>query len=473
MSVLETSSQASLTPGKRTYDVVVIGSGIGGAAAALTAASEGLSVLVVDKGPVGGTCVNVGCVPTKYLLRVSGHVADSRSLAGLGILGEAPRVDIGRVMARKRELIGQVIAWYTDLVFPSYGIDLAIGRARLRDRRSVVVNGSVVEARKAIVVATGSEPVKPSIPGLDEALETGCAVFSDAALGFEEVPGRLVVIGGGPVGLELATVWHGFGSEVTVVEMMPRILPGMDPDVSKVLSDVLESRGISVRAGERVERIEPRGCRVVTGKGVYEADRVLVATGRRPRSRGMGLEEVGVRLGPKGGVVVDDRMRTSVEGVYAVGDVTGDPLLASKAKAQGIIAGLDIAGKGREFTRHPIPMVVFTDPEAASVGVSAGKGDPRYLVKRFPAAVNYRAIVHERMHGVAKVVADRETGRIVGFHMVGLYASEVVNSAAVAIAKGMRMDEALDVIFSHPVMSEVFLDAIHLALGHNVYLPRR
>ncbi len=446
---------------------------MGGAAAALRASQLGLKALIVEKGSLGGTCVNVGCVPTKYLLRVSEEGRDVNIMIARGLAKGSFSVDLRSLMARKRELIEQVIAWYSDYVFPSYGIDVVKGFARLVDRRVISIDGVKVNARN-VVIATGSVPVVPRIEGLNEAFEKGFAITSDQALGLEDVPEHLIVIGGGAVGLELSTVWSGFGSKVTVVEMMPRILPNMDPDVSRYLEGILEDRGMKIIKGTKVVKVDPEKLEVVLEDGRrIRGDKVLVATGRRPFTEGLGLEKVGVEIGPKGEVVVDEKARTSVPNIYAVGDVTGEPFVASIAKVQGLVAGENVAGLESKYDKSLIPIAIFTDPEAAGVGVSASKGDPGYIVKRFPAAVNYRAIASERAFGVAKVVARAEDRRVVGFHMVGLNASEVVNVAAVAIRKGLKIDEAETLIFSHPVMSETFIDAMNLARGINVYLPKR
>lgn len=461
--------------GGRVYDVVVIGSGMGGAAAALTAAARGLKVAVVEGGRLGGTCVNSGCVPTKYLLRLSGMARDFRQLAGRGVLEGGVKPSLTRAMEEKEALARQVIEWYRDLVFPSYGVDIIEGYARLVGARRVKVDGhGVLEARRGVVIATGSFDVIPGIPGLREAMERGCAITSNEALALKEVPERLLVVGGGPIGVELSTVWEGFGSRVTIVEMKERLLPRMDPDVGRAMENILRERGIEIYTGTTVARVDPDSCKARLSNGVeVESDYILVATGRRPRTQGLGLEEVGVKLGGSGEVVVDEYMETSVPGVYAVGDVTGEPMVAEKAKLQGIVAGENLAGARRRLRLDLIPQAVFSDPEAAGVGVSARKGDPRYIVKRFPVGVNYKSIVYERVAGVAKIVAEKGSRRIVGFHMVGLHAGEVVNAAAVAIVKGLTLDEAVETFFTHPVMSEVFLDAAHLAMGYNVYLPRR
>ncbi len=462
--------------GEKVYDAIVIGSGMGGAAAALTMASRGLSVAMVDGGKIGGTCVNVGCVPTKYLLRVSEFFSDLQKFKYQGIFEGEVKANLNGVMRRKNELIDQVIQWYVQLVFPSYGIDLIQSYARFMDSRTVKLdNGEVLKARKGIVIATGSKPALPKIPGLEEGLSNGCVLTSDEALSLTDPPGKLLVIGAGPIGLELATVWHGFGSSIVVVEMMDRILPGMDPDLSKTLERILvDEKGFKIYKGSIVEEIDASNCKAkVSNVGWIEADKILVATGRKPRSDTLGLEKIGVKTGEKDEIIVNEYQETNIPGVYAVGDVTGDPLVASKAKVQGIVAGLNIVGEKVKYNPLVVALTVFTDPEAGSVGVSASKGDPNYIVKRFPTAVNYRAIVNERMYGVAKIVAEKDTERVVGFHMVGLYASEAVNAAATAIAKGATLEDLLRMLYTHPVMSEVFLDAAHLAKGLNVYLPRR
>ncbi|MCE4615003.1 MAG: NAD(P)/FAD-dependent oxidoreductase [Desulfurococcales archaeon] len=457
----------------RKYDVLVIGAGMGGGAIALRAKQLGLKAAIVEKARLGGTCVTVGCVPTKYLLRVSEHARDTMNMMDSGIvMGENVSFDVKSVMKRKEELLEQVIWWYRDVVFPSYEIDVIRGEARITSPHTVKVNGETIEV-KYIGVATGSIPVAPPIQGLKEAFDKGCAVFSDQALSMTEAPDHIIVIGGGPIGLELATVWEGFGSKITVVELLERLLPMMDKDLSKAITDILLQRGYNIHTSTKVTRIDPETCEVYLSSGErIRGDKILVSTGRKPRSSGLGLEEIGVKIGEDGRIIVNERMQTSVPNIYAVGDVTGPPLLASKAKVQGIVAAENMAGITSTYNPKLVPFAVFTDPEVASVGVSAYKGDPEYVVKKFPAGVNYRSIVYERPFGLAKVVFNKE-GVLVGFHMIGLHASEVVNAATMAIQKGYEMDDVMETIFAHPVMSEVFLDAMHLANGVNVYLPKR
>ena len=457
----------------KNYDLISIGSGMGGAAAALRASELGLKVAIVEKGKLGGTCVNVGCVPTKYLLKVSEEVSDVRLMSSRGLIESEIKPNIKMIMGRKNELIDQVIVWYQDYVFPSYDIDVISGYAHIKDPHIVNIDGVDVNT-KNIVIATGSLPVLPHIKGLEEARKRGFFMTSDEALSLEEAPDHLIIIGGGAIGVELASVWYGFGSKITIVEMMPRILPNMDVDVSKTLKEIFESKGIKILTNNKVRKIDPEKKEVVLERGEsIKADKVLIATGRRPSTEGLGLEKVGVKLGPKGEVIVDNHSRTNISNIYAVGDVTGEPYVASLAKIQGIVAGENVAGIESTYNSSLVPMAIFSDPEVSGVGVSAMKGDPRYIIKRFPAAVNYRAIASERPFGIAKIVADAKTKELLGFHMVGLNASEVVNAAVVAIKKKMKIDEVKEYIFSHPVMSETFLDAMHLVNGVNVYLPKK
>lgn len=460
---------------EKEYDVIVVGTGMGGAAAAMTAAARGYSVAIIEGGKIGGTCVNSGCVPTKYLLRLSEMHRDLLKLTGKGVFKGSIEADLKRIMSEKDSITWQVITWYKDVVFPSYGIELVEGYAHLIDTRRVKVDGyGNLRARLGIVLATGSREVVPDIPGLAEEASRGCAITSNEALSLEETPGHLLVIGGGPIGVELSTVWEGFGSKVTIVEMKERLLPSMDPDVSKAMENILRENGIEIHTSTTVLKVDPGKCeaKLSNGKSV-EADRILIAVGRKPNTQGLGVERIGIELGERGEIIVDDRMQTSQPRIYAVGDVTGEPMIAGKAKLQGIVAGENVTGGNRRLKLDLVPQTVFSDPEAAGVGVSAQKGDPGYIVKRFPVGVNYRSIVNERLRGIAKIVADKNTARIVGFHMVGLYASEVVNTAVLAIRSGLPLEEAAEILFTHPVMSEVFLDAAHLAMGYNVYLPRR
>jgi len=461
-----------------SWDLVVIGGGTGGAAAAVRAAQLGLRVLLVDKGPLGGTCVNVGCVPTKFLLRFSDVYHSFKEAVGYGLVhasGLSP--DLNALMAMKDGLIQMVISYYTDRIFPSYGVSVVLGEAMLLSNRRVAVKGrdddrAVVEADN-IVVATGSRPKLVKMEGLEEALSRGFAITSDEALSLREVPGSLVIIGGGAIGVEMASLWHKLGSKVSIVEALDRLLPMLDRDLGRGLERILAEKGVEIHTRTTVTRIDPDKGRVkLSGGEEIEADKVLIAVGRVPNVYGLGLENAGVEFSEKG-LQVDDHCKTNIGNIYAVGDVTGRHFLASTAIAEGIVAAENAAGLDSKVDLSLVPIAVFSSPEVGSVGVSTYKGDPGYIVVKFPNAVNYRALASGEAYGFSKVVVEKETRRLVGFHMVGMYASEIVNAAVIAIRKGLTLDDSRDLVFSHPAMSEVFLNALWLSNGVNVYLEKR
>jgi dihydrolipoamide dehydrogenase len=458
----------------RSYDVVVIGGGSGGAAAALRASQLGLKVLVIDRPPVGGTCVNVGCVPMKFLLRLAEFMKSHRELSSLGLVKSGGAIpDMGAFRSYRKSLAEMVVSYYLDQVFPSHGIDVVIGTGSLRGPTEVKVGKALVRAR-SIIIATGSRPLVPgSIRGLREAMDRGFAMTSDEAFDLAEVPESLVIVGGGAIGVEMAAAWHWLGSRVSIVEMMDRLLPGLDPELGQALQKVYAERGIDLYLSTSVTSLEPGSRRVRLSDGrELEASKVLVAVGRAPNIEELGLENAGVRY-TRRGIEVDERCRTSVPNIYAVGDVTGLHYLASAAIAEGVVAAENVAGLDSKIDRSIVPMAVFSDPEVASVGVSAMRGDPRYRVVKFPNSVNYRAIALGEAVGFAKAVSEASTGRLVGFHMIGPLASEVVNAAAIAIRKGLTLEEAKGLVFAHPVVSESLLNALLLSSGVNLYLPRR
>ncbi|MET1102346.1 MAG: dihydrolipoyl dehydrogenase [Pyrodictiaceae archaeon] len=456
------------------WDVVIIGSGTAGAAAAIRAAQLGLRPLIIERGPIGGVSVNAGCIPARMMLRIA-EIYEEAGMAGLfGILDfKGLRVNMRRVLERKKMIIEQIVKWFIDTVFPSYDIKVLIGRAKLISPHTVKVGQARIDASN-IVIATGSRPRIPEdVKGIKEALKSGFAITSDEALSLDEIPDTIVIMGGGAIGVEFASLWSKLGSKVYIVEISSRLLPYLDSELGERLERIFKERGIRIFTSTRIVEIDAKNktVKLETGETI-EASRVLIAIGRRPNVEDLGLDEVGV-IYDSNGIKVDNRLRTNVPNIYAVGDVNGLYQLASVAKMEGIVAAENIAGLDARMDYSLVPLGIFSEPEVASVGISARQGDPRFMVSKFPLWVNYHAIAYWKPQGLAKIVVDRSTRELKGFHMIGLHATEVVNIAAIAIKLRLKVDDAIKMIFTYPTASEAFLNAFHVASGLDIYLPRR
>jgi len=457
---------------KNIWDVIVIGAGTAGGDCAIRTAQLGLKTLVIERGKLGGTCVNVGCVPTKMLIKIADHYRDGLDSPSYGIEYSDIKLNLRKVMDRKKEIIEQIIQWYLYVVFPSYDIKVVQDEAKIISPNKIRVGDNIIEARN-IVIATGSRPKIPPIKGVEEGLASSYVITSDEALDLDEVPNTILTIGGGAIGVELSTLWHKFGSKVVIVELLDRLLPTLDSELGRGLEKLLKERGYQIYTSTSVVRIDPKEEKVYLSNGeVLNPDKILLSVGREPVLDTLGLENIGIDM-DKNGIKVDETMRTNVPNIYAIGDVTGRYLLASTAKVQAIVAAENIAGHDMKIDYSLVPIGIFSDPEIGSVGVSASKKDPNYIVAKLPNAVNFRAIAYWKPYGFTKVVLDPHDKRLLGFHMIGMYATEIVNLAMVAIKKGLTLDDAKELIFTHPVMSEVFVDSIHLTHGVNLYLPRR
>ena len=411
--------------------IIIIGAGPGGYETAAEAAARGIEVVLISEGPLGGTCLNEGCIPTKALCAM-----------------DSPDQE------RKREVITQLQGGIAQLMRNKL-ITLVEGRAKLRGGRSVEVDGTVYDG-DAVIIATGSVSASLPIPGAELAID------SAAMLDLQEVPQRLCVIGGGVIGLEFASIYRKFGSEVTVLEFCPNVLPRFDVDLAKRLKAALAKRGIAIETGARVTAIE--GNKVLWNKNEKEfeteADCILMAVGRRPNLKSLNLDEAGIEYTPRG-IVVDANMQTNVPGVYAVGDITGGMMLAHVASAQGRRALHHICGECDGIDFSVVPAAVFTVPEAACVGkteeecegleVSIGKANYR---------ANGKAVASGEADGICKVIADKASGRILGVHILGAHAADIIHEAAVLISLGATVGQARDIIHAHPTVSEVLFAAL-------------
>ncbi len=437
------------------YDLAVIGSGAAAFAAAIRAVELGARVLMVEKETLGGTCVNVGCVPSKALVRAAEVFYEAGHHPFAGIRTRAEGVDPAEVVAQKAGLIGELRKEkYADLV-DYYGWELLYGHARFTDPDTLSVDGRRVKAR-AYLIATGASPAVPPIPGLTDSRY----LTYIEALELKEIPAGLGVIGANAVGLELGQYFQMLGSRVTFFEILDRVAPFEEPEVSEALEGVLKARGFEIFTGARVERVE--GNRVYARVGaelvVREFDRILVATGRRPNTRELGLEAAGVEVDGRGAAVVDEYLRTTNPRVWAAGDVTGAPQFVYVAAYEGKLAAENIlAEAGRKVELEAVPRITFTDPQVAAVGLKEAEArqagyDVRVGV--LPAKEVVRARVNRKADGLFKLVADGRTGRLLGAHMVAEQAGESIYAATLAVKAGLTVDDLVNSFAPYLTISE-------------------
>ncbi len=449
-----------------TYDVIVIGGGPGGYVCAIRAAQLGLRTACVERrATLGGTCLNIGCIPSKALLQSSENFEEAgHSFAAHGVMVEGVKLDLARMMARKDEVVAANVKG-VEFLFKKNKVDWLKGSGRVAGPGLVDVDGTQYAA-KHIVIATGSESV--ALPGVE--LDESAIVSSTGALELNQVPERLVVIGGGYIGLELGSVWKRLGAEVTVIEYLDRLVPGMDAEVAKTFERVLGKQGIKFRLSTKVTgairandgvtlTIEP-------AKGgeaeQVKADVVLVAIGRRAYTGHLGLEEAGVALDDRGRVQVDEHYATNVAGLYAIGDVIAGPMLAHKAEEEGVALAERLAGQAGHVNYDVIPGVVYTWPEVASIGKTEDdlkKQGISYKVGKFPFTANGRARAMGSTDGFVKLLADKESDRLLGAHIIGPDAGTLIAELATAMEFGASSEDVARTCHAHPSLSEAVKEA--------------
>jgi dihydrolipoamide dehydrogenase len=455
-----------------SYDVIVIGAGPGGYVAAIRAAQLGMSVACVEKSDtLGGTCLNIGCIPSKALLQSSEKYAETRhALAQHGIAVGEVSLDLAAMMARKDKVVAENTRGIAFL-FRKNKVEHVKGTGKLIDRNHVEVAGRALEAKRGIVVATGSDTIPLSGVEIDE--ET--ILSSTGALSLAKVPRRLAVVGGGYIGLELGSVWQRLGAEVTVIEFLPRITPGMDGEVSAALQRVLAKQGLVFRLGTKVveARRDAGGVTLAlepaTGGAREEltADAVLVSIGRRPHTEGLGLETAGVARDNRGRIGVDARYATNVAGIYAIGDVISGPMLAHKASDEGAAVAEIIAGEKPALDYDAIPAVIYTWPEVATVGKSEEdlkEAGVAYKIGKFPFSANPRARANADTEGFVKILAEEASDRVLGVHIIGPDAGTMIAEAALAIEFGASAEDIARTCHAHPTLNEAVKEAA-LAVG--------
>jgi len=447
-------------------DLAIIGGGPGGYVAALRGAQLGAKVILIEREQLGGVCLNWGCIPTKALLWSAEVLALVKKASTFGVLTERTHLDWPAAQARKQEVVTRLVKGVEKLLSRA-GVTVVRGTARLASHRTVEVTevDRVVERITAdsIIVATGSQAVDLPIQGLKEP----CSLSSKSALSLEELPQSLLVVGGGAVGVEFATLFNLCGVQVTLVEMLPRLVPTLDHDIGKALAWALSEQGVAVHTSARVTRCAVGGhdCRVTIATADREhqidVEKVLVAVGRRPNVEGIGLEDIGVNYDNKG-IQVDETMSTSVAGIYAVGDVTGGIMLAHVASHQGIVAAESALGYPAEMRYDAVPKCIFSHPEVASVGLSEEEARRRgydVRVGKFPLLNNGMALVRGETAGFVKIVAEAHLGRVLGLHIVAPHASDLILEGTMALTMEATLDEFIATIHPHPTLSEAIAEA--------------
>jgi len=453
----------------REVDVAVVGGGPGGYSAAFRCAELGLETVVVDAGKrLGGACLFEGCIPSKALLHVAAVLSEAERAREFGIDFGEPRISLDPLRKWKSERVVGKLARGLASVARGKSVEVIGGHAVFEDSRSLRVEGDAPQKIrfKHAIVATGSAPAP--LPGVELASER--LMDSTAALEVPEIPARLLVVGGGYIGLELGQVYAALGSEVTVVEMLDGLLPGVDRDLVQPLARRCERMFARIHLGTRVTSLRETGGRIEArfGDGPGEAfDRVLVAVGRRPQTAGIGLEATRARLSAGGFVEVDDRCRTADPTVWAVGDVTGEPMLAHRAMRQGKVAAEAVAGRPAAFDNVAVPAVVFTDPEVAWCGLTEREAEAAgraVKVARFQWAASGRAATLGRSDGVTKLVVDPDSGRVLGVGIAGPGAGELIAEGALAVETAMLAEDLALTIHAHPTLSETLMEAAETLL---------
>ncbi|MEM0260506.1 MAG: dihydrolipoyl dehydrogenase [Sulfolobales archaeon] len=452
------------------YDVIVIGGGPGGYPAAIRASQLGKRVAIVEeRRGFGGECTLFGCIPSKTFIKYANvfwHARNSDFILGR----ENAQPDFPKLMEKVSHIVSSISSGI-ELLLKSYGVEILRGRAVIVDERVVRVEGFGDIESERIIIASGSEPTAPKNISIDGAIILDNRSF----FSLRRKPSSMIVLGGGYVGVELSTAMAKLGVEISIIEMMPNLLPGMDLDASRAIERRLSSLGVRIYKNCVVKdlRMSEAGVDVELscGERIY-GEKMLVATGRRPRVRDLGVEKIGVEIDERGFIKTDNRLRTSNPRIYASGDVAGPPMLAHKAFIQAVVAGENVSGLDSVYSRSAIPMVVFSDPEIAQIGISVEEARSRGFNPvsiRIPLGGVARASIEESEDGFIKMIYDNDSKKILGFVIVSSNASELAGEASLIIENGMRLEDVEKAVHPHPTMSEVFKEVVEYALGKSTH----
>jgi dihydrolipoamide dehydrogenase len=458
-------------------DVAVLGGGPGGYSAAIRAGQLGAKVACVEKEPeLGGTCLRVGCIPTKAWVQTAAFLKEAEeSFAKLGVQVAEPRLDFPAANEWKAGVVKQMTQGVASL-FKANGVEWVKGTGRFKDANTLAVEGGDDVTFKSAIVATGSYPLRPPIEGLDDER----CVDSTGLLAQNDVPRRLVVLGGGIIGCEFASIFRRFGSEVTIVEMLPRLIPQEDEDASKELAKQFGRRGIQLALEQQCTKVEANGSGITVHYGdgqTVDADLMLVSVGRGPLVEGLGLEEIGVELDRRTGIAADEHRRTTVPHIYAVGDCAGYWQLAHTAFREGEVAAENACGHDAVVDNRGVPRPIYTDPEIAAVGLTEAEAREQYgddvAVGTFPWIANARAVMQNETVGWVKSIHETRYGELLGLVMVGPHVTDLIEAGVVAIDAESTVETVADGMAPHPTLAEAIKEAGLVALGRAIHLPNR
>lgn len=457
-------------------NLTIIGAGPGGYVAALKASALGAKVNIIESDEVGGTCLNWGCIPTKAILASLEVYNKAKSLEDFGIdLEGVISPNLSKIMERKSRIVSTQIKGIRNL-FKKRGINLIEGKAKL-------ISPNIVEVKKRdgsfqtissekIIIATGSSPAElPMIPFDGENI-----ISSTDALNIKSIPKSLIIIGAGAIGCEFAFIFNGLGTEITILEMMPRAIPMEDHDISDILQRELKKNKIKLLTDIKIEKLEINGSGVIVNLNngtILQAEKVLVSIGRKLNTSGIGLEEVGVKTGRVGEIIVNDRMETNISNIYAVGDIVGPPLLAHKASEEGIVAAYNACGLQRRIDHSLIPAAIFTVPEIGSVGLRQHQAEEKGIpikVGRFQYRTLGKSHAMGEISGIFKIIAHEQTEKILGVHIIGAHASDLIHEGALAIKTGLTARDLADMIHAHPTLSEGLREAALDVRGEAIHV---
>jgi dihydrolipoamide dehydrogenase len=458
-------------------DVAVLGGGPGGYTAAIRVAQLGAKVACIEKEPeLGGTCLRVGCIPTKAWVQTAFALKEAEeSFAKFGVrVGEAT-LDFGASNAWKAGVVKQMTDGVASL-FKANGVEWVKGSGRFSDANTIAVDGGESISFKQAVIATGSFPLTPPIPGLDSPR----CVDSTGLLAQEHLPKRLVILGGGIIGCEFASIFHRFGVEVTVIEMLETLIPQEDADASKELAKQFGRRGIALQLGKQCKQVDDDGSQLTIhfgGGETVQADLMLVAVGRGPLVEGLGLEEIGVQFDKRKGIAADERRRTTVPHIYAVGDCAGYWQLAHTAFREGEVAAENACGHDATVDNRAVPRPIYTEPEIASVGLTESEAREQYgddvAVGRFPWVANARAVMQDETVGWVKSIHETRYGELLGLVMIGPHVTDLIEAGVVAIDAEATVETVADGMTAHPTLSEAIKEAGLVALGRAIHIPNK
>lgn len=442
-----------------TYNIAVIGGGPGGYNAALTAVKNGAKVILIEMDELGGVCLNKGCIPSKTLLKSASLYKDIKKSGAYGINVENVSIDMQKIIERKNKVVSALKSGLiADL--KAKGVEIIKASAKIIHGTKITAGDKEIEAEK-IIIATGSSTAKPPIKGID----SDCVMFSEQVLSIEEIPNSIVIIGGGVIGLEFASFFNMLGSKVAILELKDLILPGFDYEIQAEAEKIFRRQGIEIITGVQVNEIK-NGVVSFEKEGETKeiaGEKVLVSTGRVPNTQGLFDKAADIKMN-KGYITVDKKMRSSIENIYAVGDVAGVSMLAHSAMAEGRIAAENSLGKELEMSYKAIPKCVYTFPEIASVGMTEKEAaDSGYQIKKYkaPLRANGRALADGNIEGFIKIVVDEKSEQILGVHIIGAYATEIISEAGLAVTRGLTVKEISEAIYPHPTVSESFGDVFH------------